>query len=920
MVRDVRLGHTLVLFALLGCPAPKPVPIQVTPRPPSPLATHPPSASPLPTLRLPRQFTPTGYAATLSIDPAKTTFDGVIAITGDVTQATPTIWLHGRELQIRRATATKATASVAISVTPRGEDLLELHAEPALEPGTWVLTFEYSGKYDLLNTAGAFKQTVAGSQYIYSQLEALYARRVFPCLDEPDSKVPWQLTLDVPKTSIAVSNTPIARETPLDGGRHRYEFAKTKPLPSYLVAFGVGPFDVVDGGKTKSGVPVRVLAMKGRAADATYAAKTTARILDLLEEWFAIRYPYEKMDILTIPLTVGFGAMENAGLITANEHITLFDPKKPSWDDRLRYVRVMAHELAHQWFGDYVTMAWWDDIWLNEGFATWLDEKITTRFDPTWHGERGALDLVTDALELDSLVSARRVRQPIEKVDDIYNAFDHLTYVKGAAVLNTFEAFVGPDKFQLGVREYLKARAFGNATSADFVAAISAAAGRDVAPAFSTLLDRPGAPEIEARLVCDKASPPRIELAQQRYVPAGSPDPAPQPPWIVPVCVAFERDGKRAQTCTLLDKETDTLALDAKSCPRWLMPNANGGSYYRARYTPAQATSLRDEAWAQLSWSERRSAFFDIASAARQRARAMRKTPGQKVPLALALSFVPKLLAGGDRFTLADALDLPLRFDRLVTDDQRPKYEAWLRATFGPAAAKLGLVPKDSDDLDTETVRSDVIHAVAWTGRDPDLVKQSVELAQSWRDVPGAIRELVLTIAADASPELFAKLLHDLRTEVDRERRRQVFAALAATRDPKRVEAALALILDPQIDIRESLGMLGGTSTETTRKVAERFVRANVAALLARMPKETVTGGIGELAKVFTDSCDPAARDEAYTYVTTSFGKLPGGERVIRQSFETMDQCIAMRKQLEPELRAFLAGVKLAKPKAKPSL
>jgi len=918
MVRDVRFALTLLPF-LVACPAKAPQSRSTPPHvvPTKPVVTN--TETQVPALRLPRFFVPSGYAATLVIDPAQTTFSGVIAITGDIAQRAPLVWLHGYELQIKRATATsKAGANVPLSVIPHG-DVLEIRAEPALEPGTWVLGFEYTGKFDTLNTTGAFRQTANNAAYVYSQFEALYARRVFPCLDEPDSKVPWQLTLEVPKGVTAVSNTPVVRETAA-GANKRVEFARTKPLPSYLIAFGVGPFDIVDAGKTKSGIPVRIVAMKGRSADAAYAAKTTARILDLLEEWFAIPYPYEKLDMLVVPVSVGFSAMENAGLVTTTERAILFD--KPSWQNRRGYVSLAAHELAHQWFGDLVTMVWWDDIWLNEGFATWLGHKITNRFDPSWHGERGDLDIQTGALDSDSIVSARKIRQPIEKVDDIYNVFDGISYTKGAAVLNMFESFVGAEKFQAGVRQYLKSRAFGNATSAHFVAAISGATGRDLVPAFSTFLDQPGAPEIEARLDCGKGAPPRVELVQQRFVPPGSPDPAHQPPWHVPMCVAFERDGKRADACTLFDKETSTLALDAKKCPRWLMPNANGRGYYRSRYTAQQVATLRDEAWPQLSWSERRSIFFDVASAARYRPRGMRrvvsKPPSGKLPLALVVSLVPKLLAGGDRFTLNDALGVPLGLERFVAEDQRTKYEAWVRGLFAPAATKLGLMPRDTDDLDTESVRVDVLRAVAWTGRDPELVKQCVELAKNWRDLPIAIRGLVLQVAADANPDLHAKLMRDVKTEPDRARREEMFSALVATRDIKRVEAALELTLDPQIDMRESSWMLLGTSNEATRKVAERFVRVHKDKILARLPKEAVTGA-NMLTAIFTASCDPAQRDEALAFVTANFGNLPGAERGTKQAFEGMDQCIASRKALEPELRAFLTGVKLPKPKDKPA-
>ncbi|HEY5922042.1 MAG TPA: M1 family aminopeptidase [Kofleriaceae bacterium] len=915
----MRIALTWVLVVLAACPAPPAQPPPQRPQPPVETVGTPAVAKPLdpaemPKLRLPKTFVPASYTATLAIDPARDGFDGVIAITGEVKERTTVIWLHGKDLVIKRASADNGKP---ITITPRGEDLLEVRGD--FTPGTWVFNVEYTGKLDPLNTTGAFKQTYNGAPYVFTQLEALYARRVFPCVDEPDSKVPWQLTLDVPKSTIAVSNTPVVRESASALGK-RFEFAKTKPLPTYLVAFGIGPFDIVDAGKSKGGVPVRIVTMKGRAAEAAYAAKTTGRVLDLLEDYFGMPYPYEKLDILCIPIVIGFSAMENAGLVTYTEQLVLLDPKQASWKQRRSYIGTTAHELAHQWFGDYVTMAWWDDIWLNEGFATWLGNKIVARFEPAWHGEHSELDLRMGALDADSLVNARKVRQPIDKVDDIYNAFDGITYVKGAAVLNTFEQYVGPEVFQRGVREYLKARAYGTATSEHFVAAVSAAAGKDLAPAFATYLEQPGAPELETKLACDKGGA-KLELTQQRFVPPGSPEPATQPPWIMPVCIAYERDGKRADTCTLLTKETDTVALETKKCPRWVMPTAHGRGYYRARYTAGQVTKLRDEAWPLLSWTERRALFFDVVAATRYRPRGVRKplpkTPSGKLPLTLVVSIVPKLLAGGDRFTVGDALIVPIGVDRFVADDQRAKYETWLRMTFGPAAAKLGLMPQEGDNLDAETNRGEILRAVAWYGRDPALVKKCVELAANWRDLPVAIRGLVLVIAADANPDLHAKLLRDIKTEPDRNRRDEMYTAIVGTRDAKRVELALELLLDPKVDIRESSSMLLQTTSEPMRKVAERFVRVHKDKLLERLPKDAVTGMVGFVSMLFAGSCDPALRDETRTYVLANFAKLVGGERVINQSFEAMDQCIASRKLLEPELRAFLGSVKARKP-AKP--
>ena len=379
------------LAVLVSCGPPKPattVPAPVVQT--EPVASAPPPSAPsvpsapAPTLRLPRTFLPTGYAARLELDPAAAGFEGAIQIAGNLAERSPVIWLNAKQLTVHKAVAQRpGQPDVTLTATAQGGDFLELRAAQPLDAGAWTLALDYAGEFDALNTTGAFKQTVADGSYVYSQFEAVYARRVFPCFDEPDNKVPWKLTLDVPKALVAVSNTAMTGEAPLEGGKKRVEFAQTKPLPSYLVAFGVGPFEIVDAGKTKRGTPVRIIALAHRAADAAYAARTSSKVIDLLEDYFATPYPYDKMDMLAIPITVGFGAMENAGLITYAETLLLMDGKASN-ERRLRWISVAAHELAHQWFGDLVTMAFWDDIWLNEGFASWLTHKVVTRFEPSW--------------------------------------------------------------------------------------------------------------------------------------------------------------------------------------------------------------------------------------------------------------------------------------------------------------------------------------------------------------------------------------------------------------------------------------------------------------------------------------------------------------------------------------------------------
>jgi alanyl aminopeptidase len=466
-----------------------------------------------------------------------------------------------------------------------------------------------------------------------------------------------------------------------------------------------------------------------------------------------------------------------------------------------------------------------------------------------------------------------------------------------------FEAYLGPAVFQKGVRDYLSAKAWGNATSNDFAAAISNASGKPVEAAFSSFLDQAGTPELTTTIDC-KGPRAKLTLAQKRYLPPGSATPAVGTPWTLPICVVYDKGGARGEACTLLAATTGTIDLEAR-CPRWVLPNANGRGYYRSAYTSAQVTALRDEAWPVLTWTERRALHFDVASSV---------TTGA-LPLQLGLSFVPKLLVGNDRFTVPPALELVEGLSVLVPDELRSKYESWVRTSFGPGARQVGLTPRAADSIDVEAIRKDLIRAVAWHGREPVLVAEAVALAASWRDLPQSIRSLVLVIAVDARPEIFDRILRDAPSESDRRRRQEMYAALAEVRDPARQRAALALLIDQRADIRETMDMLDAASLPANRLVAQQFFREHQDSILARLPKDETTEPLAGYARVFTSTCKADQREAIAAYVLRTFGKLPGGELVVKQELEEMDQCIARRAVLEPELRAWLGGLRIPKPR-----
>ncbi|HMK74091.1 MAG TPA: M1 family metallopeptidase, partial [Myxococcaceae bacterium] len=567
----------LPLLAALSvaCAAPPAPQLETKTVPPTPgivVAKDLAAPEPPPGMRLPAGLRPLAQRVELTIVPSSETFQGTTELDVEVASATDVLWLNAKKLTVERASARLGDAEVRAQVSLSPERVALRFPQP-LPPGRMTLRLAFTGTISGTEDAGIFHQREGGDWYAMTQFEETDARRAFPCFDEPSVKIPWELTLVVPSQLLAVSNTKVASEEPAGPEMKRIRFARTKPLPSYLVAFGVGPYDTVDArpaGMNK--VPMRIYAPRGRASEAAYAVRVSPDILETLEAYFGVPYAYEKLDLLVIPLTVHFGAMENAGLVTFASSRLLARPENESLKFQRIFAAIAAHEFAHQWFGDLVTLAWWDDIWLNESFATWAENKALDSWKPSWGIQMDDVRERSYAADRDTLVSARQIRQPIESYDDISNAFDAITYQKGAAVLRMFETYVGEETFRKGVQRYLQTHAYGNATARDFVAAISESSGRDMWPPFDSFLDRPGVPQITMRLACAPGKPAELRLSQERLLPLGTTGTA-AAPWQVPVCARWSSGGKDRQACTLMTGPTATLALDGPSCPAWVIPN-----------------------------------------------------------------------------------------------------------------------------------------------------------------------------------------------------------------------------------------------------------------------------------------------------------------------------------------------------------
>ena len=857
-------------------------------------------AAPSPSFRLGNAVVPLQQTLDITIVPAEDEFSGTADIDLDVRQPQSVLWLNAADLTIQKASVRLGGLVFDARLIAGGEDFAGFALGRPVPVGKAALHIAYRGKINARSSAGIFKNKVGDSWYVFTQFESIDARRAFPCFDEPSFKIPWRVTLHVPQEQMALSNTPAAAETDEPHGTKAVRFEETRPLPSYLVAFAVGPFEAVNAGTAGSKrVPLRIITPRGMTDQAKYAAEVTPRILDVLENYFGIPYPYPKLDSIAVPLF--FGAMENPGLITYSEGLILNQPAKDTLERQREYASVAAHEMAHSWFGDLVTTAWWDDIWLNEAFASWMASKTLEQWQPGWHEELSEAETRRGAIRSDSLLSARQIRQPVNSKNDIANAFDDITYNKGEAVISMFEQWIGPDVFRRGVQQYLKQHGDGTATAADFLSALSAAAGRNIGPAFSTFLDQPGVPLITAALQCAGGQPPLLELSQRRFLPLGSTPPSGQL-WQVPVCSRF--DGGRQPDCTLLQGAGARVRISTgENCHAWLLLNTGDAGYYLTLYRGDMLERVLADGGKRLSPAERIGVLGDVPALVR----------GGEMPAQEALRIVPEFANDPTRQVVSTTIRIVEGIGRaLVPQDLRPNYERFVRKTYGARARDLGWLPQPGESDEVRLLRPELVSFVANEGDDPVLAEQAGQLARKWLDDHNAfeadIVESVLdTAARHGNRQLYDRFTAELGKTGDSQVREEILGAMASFRDPAILKENFNMLLGGALDPREGMGLLYGPLEDVqTRAIPFALVQANYDQLVARLPRTVDSDMSAELPTVGSGFCDEPHRNEVAAFFKGRTDQTAGGPRILAQTLEGIDQCIAIRKVQEPGAVDFL--------------
>jgi alanyl aminopeptidase len=856
-----------------------------------------------PTGKLPETAIPLSYALRLQIDPHEARFTGQVRIHVKLAQPADHLWLHAREIDVTKAELIDAAGkSHKVELTVRDPSGVAEVAFGATLPAQEAdLAIDYSAAFNK-KLQGLYKVNVGDDAYIVTQMESISARYAFPGFDEPRFKTPFDVTLTVPKAEVAIANTRPQKEEPSKDGKWKtITYARTKPLPTYLVALAVGPWDVVDGpalaanSVRKEALPLRGVGPRGTGPQLKWILQQTPPIVKFFEEYTNQPYPFDKLDLLAAP-DFSAGAMENAGLIVYRDALLRIDETSPAGTTRGAF-DVTAHELAHQWFGDLVTVPWWNDTWLNEAFATWGQGKATVALKPEFLGGLGRLEGTLGAMNSDSLLSARKIRQPVNDQGDIENAFDGITYQKGAAVLRMFEEWVGEETYRKAMRDYFTQHAFGSGSSDDLIATIAKASGKGevLAQAMRSFLDQPGIPLLHTELAC-KDNKATLAVSQSRYLPYGvlSND---NLSWNVPLCVRFGHGDKSGTQCFLVDKPKQTFAV-AGGCADWYLPNADAAGYYRFSMSDADFAALNQRA-ADLAPAEQM-IFADALKNAFAR--------GDLAP-GTVLDAMPAL-AASDSPQVAFALSGELTWIRqhLANGVTRPALDAWASRIYRPRLAALGYKHKPGESDAASRMRQRLASVLAFDVRDPVVRKElnaqgrialgldsngKIDLTRIDPDLRGfALRVAV----QDSGAPAFNAVLDALKANHETEQRYELISALGATRDAKLAGEVRDFGLTPNVAVGEMARLYYAQVAEPeNREAFWTWFQGHFEALRTRFP-DAQQRSLPRLPAV--GRCAKNDSDQLQAWLAPRIKDVIGGNRALAQSLEGVTQCTALREHV----------------------
>ena len=862
--------------------------------------------------RLPYGVSPRHYSLTFAPDLQKATFGGDATIDVEVNKVTNSILLNAIELEFQEVTVTQDNKSHVAkwTFTPEKEQVT-LTVADELQPGPASLHFKFTG---VLNDKlrGFYLARSKSRNYATTQFESTDARRAFPSFDEPAFKTKFDIKLIVDKGDTAISNGRIVSDTPGPGeGKHTLEFSTTPQMSTYLVAMAVGDF--VCNEATTENTPVRVCGTPDKKPLGVAALRYAAEILKFYNQYYGIPYPFGKLDIVGVP-DFEAGAMENTAAIFYRESLLFIDDSNSSVDSHQQVFEVLAHEMAHQWFGDLVTMKWWDNIWLNEGFATWMAYKPSQSLHPEWNAMLDAVQSTDNALTTDAVVNTHPIRVKAETPEEINELFDPISYDKAAAVLRMIETYVSPDVFRRGVNVYLRRFSYGNATAEDFWTALSAASGRPVDKIMPTFVDQPGEPLVMVKSAC--LNPPAVKepvrkgkrsrrrtplkpnpvtqvtVSQQRFWADPGSAPKKDQLWMVPVCV---KSGGAKPFCQILSQKEQTVPV--AGCASWVFVNGSAAGYYRTQYDKADLQKLIGVASTDLTTAERIVLLHDEAAMVGS---------GQE-SLVTYLDLVSAVNKDAER-SLVESYGTTLDFinNYLLPGTDASAFRSWVRTSFKPMMAKIGWTPGANESPDTHTLRGDLVRILGMFGEDPDTVRQATALADQYLKDPNSVdasmAKDVLAVAAHFGNEaLYEHYLSGMRQMNAPEQYYNVSAALAEFRDPKIVERVLELSVSDEVRNQDTARLISNVlSNVDDQKMAWEWLKAHWPAVEKKITMSSGPSLVNSTRKF----CSAEMRDDVQSFFSEH--KVPSAERTLKQAREDIESCVKRRPRLQTQLGEWL--------------
>ena len=850
------------------------------------------TALPASAQRLPTIVTPSHYDLKFVVDLTRERFDGTETIRLQVAEPTSKVVLNAFEITFHEVTiGTGAAAQTATVTLDQPSQTATLTVPKPLAKGPTEIHAKFSG---ILNTQlrGFYISQTKLRKYAVTQFESTDARRAFPCFDEPAFKATFAVTLTIDRGDTAISNGKVLSDAIGPGiTQHTMKFSTTPKMSPYLVAMAVGDFKCLDG--NADNIPIRICATPEKRDLGRLALESAQQILRFYDSYFAIKYPFGKLDVVAVP-DFAAGAMENTGAIFYRETDLLAETKSASVDTRKKIASILAHEMAHQWFGDLVTMQWWDDIWLNEGFATWMANKPLAAAHPDWNVDVDEAEENRTALALDSLKSTRPIHADVATPAQIDEAFDAIAYQKGAAALRMLESYVGAETFKKGINAYLQAHAYGNATSEDFAKSIAATSGKPVERILPTFVNQPGVPLLDVSIACAN-NQTAVTLTQQRFFVDASHAEAGR--WQIPICVKVP--GRAAATCEVMTDASRTLNISG-ACAPWVFANAGAHGYYRTAYPPDMLRAIAPRVGADLTAPERLVLLDDEWSLVR----AGRHTAGDYLTLT----------AGFGREHTSGVLEevarrLAVVGEDLTTEETRPRFEAFTRSLLRPLLDEVGFASAAGDTDDRRRLRGVLIGALGAISQDPDVISKSRAaldraLAGGPPLEPTVAGAIVKTAATNGDDRLFDALGAAADRAGSPEDQYRYLYALGDFRDPALIDRGLQRSLSPQLRSQDTAIYLAQFLTNpAARPRAWAFVQAHWAAL---EPKIAIAGGDVNLVRSLGSFCEVRSRDEVASFFSAH--PLPGAARTLTQTLEQITNCIALRDKQRPSVAAWLAA------------